>query len=177
VNGDWLLDDFRDPGRASGTGTVWRCFTDNVMGGVSRARAEYGEVAGRCALCLRGTVSLENNGGFVQLALDLAPDGAAVDVSAYAGIAVEVYGDGAAYNLHLRSSDCGLPWQSYRATLEVPPRWSALCLPFTAFVAHRLAVPLNTSALRRIGLVAIGQARNVDIAIGRLALYRSSHGG
>lgn len=168
---EWLIDDFARPQGACGTGTAWRCFTDRVMGGVSEAAAQHGEVAGRPALRLRGQVSLENNGGFVQLALDLAAGGAAVDAGAYAGLALDLYGDGRSYNLHLRTDACLRPWQSYRATVATAPAWRSLCLPFSAFAPHRLEAPLDTRRLRRVGLVAIGEAGPVDVAIGRLALY------
>ena len=49
----------------------WYFFSDAVMGGVSRGEVFVREVCGRKAVEMRGTVSLENNGGFIQIALDL----------------------------------------------------------------------------------------------------------
>jgi hypothetical protein len=171
---EYLLDHFENPREASGTRTVWRCFTDTVMGGLSSARAEHGVVMGRPALRLRGQVSLENNGGFVQIALDLAPGGGTFDASAYAGLAVELTGDGRAYKVHLRTTDCTLPWQSYRATVSTSSSWTSVSIPFSQFAAHRVSAGLDLTRLRRIGLVAIGEAGDVDVAISRLALYTHS---
>ena len=61
---------------------------------------------------MRGDVSLENNGGFVQISLDLAPDGHAVDASAWSGIEFDVFGNGEDYGVHLRTADLSQPWQS-----------------------------------------------------------------
>jgi hypothetical protein len=71
-----LIDDFNDPGGLSRLGTPWRFVTDQVMGGVSSGRIAFAEIQGRHCLCLHGDVSLDNKGGFIQLALDLAPAGA-----------------------------------------------------------------------------------------------------
>lgn len=76
-----ILDDLsRDPPWSS-VGTAWRLLTDGVMGGVSTGRMTRETIAGRPALRLRGEVGLANNGGFVQIVLDLSPDGGVVDAS------------------------------------------------------------------------------------------------
>ena len=49
----------------------WSMFTDPVMGGVSEGSAALEMILGRRALRLRGRVSLERNGGFVQVARPL----------------------------------------------------------------------------------------------------------
>jgi hypothetical protein len=49
----------------------WYFFSDAVMGGVSRGEVFMREVYGRKAVEMRGTVSLDNNGGFIQIAFDL----------------------------------------------------------------------------------------------------------
>ena len=81
-----IIDDLsRDP-PLSAIGTRWQLFTDRVMGGVSNGTMVREMVAGRPAIRMRGDVSLENNGGFIQIALDLAADGKAIDASAWRGI-------------------------------------------------------------------------------------------
>lgn len=57
--------------RSSPAPAAWRFFTDGVMGGVSRGGMTAETAAGRPALCLRGEVRLDNNGGFIQMALEL----------------------------------------------------------------------------------------------------------
>ncbi len=164
-----LLDDRTSGTYAASTGTDWELVTDRVMGGVSSGRLKVEEVGGRPALRMTGQVSLENNGGFVQMALDLAPGGGPVDASRFAGITLVVHGNGAAYGVHLRTADVVRPWQSYRAGVVAEPRWTTVTLPFEAFTPHRIDAPLDTTRLRRIGIVAIGRAFAAEIALARLA--------
>ena len=89
---DRIIDDFSQPGPRTRCGTAWELVSDQVMGGVSDGRLTHEPVAGRPAHHLTGTVSLDNNGGFLQMALDLHPDGNAVDASGFAGLAGALMG-------------------------------------------------------------------------------------
>ncbi len=166
-----LIDDFGTAGGPSRLGTPWRLVTDGVMGGVSAGALSRAEIDGRSALCLQGEVSLENNGGFVQAALDLAPEGY-LDASTYTGIRLVVRGNGESYNLHLKTADVRLPWQSYRSIVPTGPRWREIRLPFGGFEPHRISVPLDTAGLRSLGLVAIGRAFAADFCVAEIGLYR-----
>jgi hypothetical protein len=154
-------------------GARWELIADRVMGGVSTGSMTRETVAGRDALRMRGEVSLENNGGFLQVALDLAPGGGAVDARPWTGIEIDILGEGERYNLHLRTADVVRPWQSYRAEFVATPQWRTVRLPFGAFAAHRIDAPLDLSRLRRLGVVAIGRAFavDVDVAIAGLRFY------
>ena len=169
-----VIDDFTLPAPNAKNGASWRFVSDGVMGGVSRGTMLRDTIAGRNALRMRGTVSLENNGGFIQVALDLSPDGAPIDASSFAGIEIDVIGNGDVYNLHLRTADLSRPWQSYRQSFVAGKDWKTHRLPFSNFDAHRISVPLDASKLRRIGIVAIGRAFEADIAIGRIRFYKGS---
>jgi Complex I intermediate-associated protein 30 (CIA30) len=76
-----IIDDLRRDPPLSTIGTMWQLFTDRVMGGVSNGTMARGTVAGRPAIRMRGEVRVENSGGFVQIALDLAIDRKAIDAS------------------------------------------------------------------------------------------------
>jgi hypothetical protein len=165
-----LIDDFAVTGGPSRLGTPWRLVTDGVMGGVSAGGLSLAQIDGRRALCLRGEVRLENNGGFVQAALDLAPRGD-LDASAYTGIRLLVRGNGEAYNLHLKTADLRLPWQSYRSSFHTGPEWREIRLPFGGFEPHRIDVPLDTAHLRSLGLVAIGRAFAAELCVAEIGLY------
>ncbi|PWR02441.1 CIA30 family protein [Meridianimarinicoccus roseus] len=165
-----IIDDLALPHPRAATGTDWQLVSDRVMGGVSSGGLSREVVSGHPALRLQGDVRLDNDGGFVQAALDLAPDGAALDARPWRAIALDVAGNGQSYNLHLRTADVTRPWQSYRATFTAHPDWSLVELPFTRFAPHRLDAPLDLSTLRRIGLVAIGRAFRADLAVARIAL-------
>ncbi len=168
---DRIIDDLSHPGPRTPLGTAWELVSDQVMGGVSDGQLTHEPIAGRPARHLTGTVSLDNNGGFLQMALDLRPDRDAVDASGFAGLELDLYGNGQSYNIHLRTDDVTRPWQSYRQTVTASPDWTTHHLPFTAFTAHRLDAPFDPCTLRRIGIVAIGRAFHADIALGGLRFY------
>lgn len=166
-----IIDDRRSGKLDANIGTPWRLLTDTVMGGVSSGRLDPAVVAGRSCLRLTGEVSLENSGGFVQASLDLDPAGT-LDARGYRGIELDVYGNGQDYNLHLRTADTRIVWQSYRAGFHAAPEWRTLRLPFTAFQPYRISQPLDLQTLRRLGVVAIGREMRADLCIARIGLYR-----
>ncbi len=165
-----FLDDHESADRASATGAGWRLVTDGVMGGVSEGRLKSATMEGRPCLRLQGEVKLENNGGFIQAALNV-PDAVLSGIDAYQGIFLEVYGKDESYNVHLRTRDLWLPWQSYRTTFTAMPRWQTLYLPFAVFEPYRTTKALDITRLQRIGVVAIGRAFSADLCIGKIGLY------
>jgi hypothetical protein len=167
-----VIDDRTGEGLGSSLGRPWRLVTDSVMGGVSTGRLTVDRLAARDCLRLTGAVSLENNGGFVQAALDL-DDRRPFDASAYDGIELDVLGNGEPYNVHLRTAGMWLPWQAHRATFDTTGEWRTVRLPFTAFAPYQVTGQFDRSRLRRIGLVAIGRAFDADLCVARLALYRA----
>lgn len=166
-----IIDDRSADSLRSTLGSEWRIVTDGVMGGVSQGRLSLEKIEGRDCLRLRGNVSLENNGGFVQAALDL-PEDSLRNISDYGGLLIEVYSNNERYNVHLRTRDMWLPWQSYRATFTAVERWRSLRLPFADFEAHRIDKALDLRRLKRIGLVAIGREFEADLCLGGIAFYR-----
>lgn len=154
----------------SNLGTKWRLVTDTVMGGVSQGRLINDTVQGKRCLHMTGDVSLDNKGGFVQASLDLGID-KPLDASAYTGIELEVCGNEEIYNVHLRTTDTRIVWQSYRASFVAGPHWKAVRLPFCEFKPHRIALPLDIHNLRRIGVVAIGRAFHADLSVSRINFY------
>jgi len=83
-----------DPFPFTSSGLQWMGITDRVMGGVSNGSLSRETIDGRASNVLRGNVSLENNGGFVQMATDLSLEPSVdlyVDASDYDGIELDVY--------------------------------------------------------------------------------------
>lgn len=167
-----IIDDLSREPPIAAIGSNWQLLTDQVMGGVSKGTMVRDVVAGRAAIRMRGDVSLENNGGFVQIALDLSPDGGVVDGSDWGGIELDAFGNGEEYAVHLRTDALARPWQSYRQIFTADPQWRTIQLPFDHFVPHRTDILLDTHRLRRIGLVAIGRAFSADLALGGLRFMR-----
>lgn len=168
---DRLIDDFSSGDGRSRLGTSWRLVTDRVMGGVSDAAMSVREIDGRRALCMQGDVSLANNGGFVQVNIDLSADGY-LDAGDYAGVRLWVRGNGETYHLHLKTSATRMPWQSYRADFLADDHWREVRLPFAEFQPHRLVPTLDPTRLRRLGVVAIGRSMYADLCIAEIGLYR-----
>ena len=160
-----IIDDLSREFPEAATGSRWELLSDRVMGGVSSGTIRRELVAGRIAIRMRGVVSLENNGGFIQMALDLNPAGAAVDCRAFSGIEIEVAGNGEDYGMHLRTSDLSRPWQSYRQAFRAGADWRTITLPFAGFVPHRTDAAFDPGRIRRLGLVAIGRAFEADLAL------------
>jgi hypothetical protein len=162
-----FLDEF------SGTSDAadWRVFSDRVMGGVSTGSAVVTMVQGCRALRLTGTVSLERNGGFLQMARAIdhrvLPHG---DASAFAGLFLTVCGSPGTYFIHLRTADTRAPWMYYAAPLPVTSVWSDVVIPWSAFVPKALQRAHDPSRLTRLGVVAAGTAFDADIAVARVAL-------
>ncbi|MFG6511364.1 MULTISPECIES: CIA30 family protein [unclassified Sulfitobacter] len=132
----------------------WEFVSDTVMGGVSSGAVAEEIVGGRSATVLRGTVSLENNGGFIQMAFDLHEDGADVDVSAWDGIEMDVYGDGGTYDVRLRTARLTKPWQSFRADFVGYPTGKRLRFLFV----HWYPIGLKQSSTQ-VALDASGYLR------------------
>jgi hypothetical protein len=165
------IDDLSRDFPEARNGTHWQLLSDAVMGGVSAGQMTRTVIAQRPAIRMQGDVSLENNGGFLQIALDLAPGGAVFDASGFAGIAVDVWGNGEEYGLHLRSANLSRPWQSYRMSFAAMPSWQEIRFPFRDFAPHRTDLPFDAHLLRRIGIVAIGRAFTADVAVGGLRFF------
>lgn len=172
-----IIDDPSRPEPLAATGTGWQLISDRVMGGLSTGSTARETVAGRPAIRMRGGVSLENNGGFVQIARDLGAAGAAVDASGWTGIQLDVLGNDQLYGIHLRTTDLARPWQSYRQSFVATSVWQTLRLPFAQFRPHRTEQPLRTDGLRRIGLIAIGRAFEVDLAVADIRFYADAPAG
>lgn len=144
----------------------WELVTDQVMGGVSNGQIERAVIDGRTATRMTGRLSLDNNGGFIQIAADLPPPpGGAM------GVALQLIGNAETYNIHLRTSDLSRPWQSFRQAFTAPSEWTLCHFDFGDFEAHRTDEPLRPENIRRIGIVAIGRVFDADAAVSSVSYY------
>ncbi len=150
----------------------WDFVADTVMGGVSQGRIDDVTIDGRAAMRLTGSVSLENDGGFVQMAFDLADGGGAMDASGWSGIEIDVLGNGETYDLRLRTDQLSRPWQSFRTEFTAPESWTTLRFPFSDFVPHKTDAAFDPARLRRMGVVAIGREFEADVAVSGVRLFR-----
>jgi Complex I intermediate-associated protein 30 (CIA30) len=167
---DLIINDRSSDNLSANLGTQWRLVTDQVMGGVSNGELNLDDYKGKKCLCMRGNVSIDNNGGFVQIALDLN-QGEPLDASAYTGVEFSVAGNNEPYNVHFRTTDLWLPWQSYRYTFKASPEWQTIRIPFASLEAYRTTTKFRQDKLKRIGLVGIGRNFKADLCVASIKFY------
>ncbi len=164
-----IIDDRSSGSTYSNMGNEWRLVTDQVMGGVSEGSLFLDSYLGRDCMKMKGQVSTRNNGGFVQIALDLTAD-KTFNASEYEGILLDISGNNEQYN-HIRTSDLWFPWQSYRASFNATEEWKTVKIPFSELTPYRTTQAFRKKAIKRIGLVAIGRQFNAELCIGSVTFY------
>ncbi|MEM8953816.1 MAG: CIA30 family protein [Verrucomicrobiota bacterium] len=142
----WLFD-FRKAERAD----AWPAVNDGVMGGISAGDSTIANNA----LLFKGSLSLENNGGFssVREAVNL-------DLVAYKGIRLRVKGDGRSYQLRLQT-DSRFRDQpvSYSGSFDTKRNeWVEVDVPFSSlqqsFRGRNLSdFPFDPAKIELIGLL------------------------
>ncbi len=142
-----VIFDFR-PGDSE---SAWSPVNDSVMGGLSDGRSQ---VTDEGILEFRGTVSLENNGGFASVRSRPGEH----DLTGFEGLMLRVRGDGQRYSCNLRT-DFALAGGSYQARFDTREGvWEQIPLRFEDFEARsygRLvpnAPPLDLKRIRSLGL-------------------------
>jgi len=168
----FLLDDFSAD--RSAIGTEWKGFTDQVMGGVSDMIITRIPEADRTFVRMQGEVSLENNGGFIQIRLMLKSFLKPFNGSAYKGIRVKVRGKGSGYYIFLRTCSMILPWKYLAASVSVTDEWQEVDIPWSAFKQgdYGRVGKLRTNRLKSLALVAYGEEFEAMIDLAEIGLYR-----
>ena len=167
-----LIDDFSKSGRNPIFGTRWQLVTDQVMGGVSSGKIEFLPFERRFCMRLIGTVSLENNGGFIQARLYFDPQQKPINAHDSDGVKLRVKGNGQTYALHLRSKDTVLAWQYYQAEFTARQTWQEIKIPFTQFEPASLKPSLDTKTLTSIAVVAIKKEMQADLWVDEISFYK-----
>ena len=165
-----VIDDRSYNDVTSNLGTKWQLVTDGVMGGLSQGQLTLDEYKGKNCLRMRGDVTTENNGGFVQIALSLSEQGD-FDASAYTGVEIEVAGNNELYNIHFRTGDLWFPWQSYRYSFTAESDWQTYRVPFSELEKYKTFNKFSPDQIKRIGLVAIGRDFQADLCLAAIAFY------
>jgi len=165
-----VIDDRSNNDLTSNLGTKWRLVTDGVMGGLSQGQLTLDEYKGKSCLRMRGDVTTENNGGFVQIALALAVKDV-FDASAYSGIEIEVAGNNEVYNIHFRTDELWFPWQSYRYSFKAERDWKTYRITFSELEKYKTTHKFSSEEIERIGLVAIGREFKADLCLADIRFY------
>ncbi len=110
---------------------TWRIVNDTVMGGRSSASLGWGD-DGR--LVWSGTLSLENNGGFVSIRTDADWS----DWSEFDGIEVALEGQGRDVEVSVQREGQSIRGGGYRAAVPTERQGETrVLIPFSAFVPKR----------------------------------------
>lgn len=159
-----VFDDFSGNANAR-----WDYVADGVMGGVSSGRAEIRGSGADAVLRLTGTVSTDNNGGFLQVRRRFS-DPWAQDAQ---GLELRVRGNGERYYVFLKTPGLGRVWYSYRASFTASDVWQTIRLPFTEFGASHDGMPqiFSPSNVNSVAIVAYGADFEADVSVGRISLY------
>lgn len=171
VKDNLVIDDRSNDDATSNLGTRWRLVTDTVMGGLSKGQLTLDSYKGKKCLRMRGDVTTENNGGFVQIALPLSEQGV-FDASAYNGVEIEVAGNDELYNIHFRTDSLWFPWQSYRYSFTARSDWQTYRIPFSELEQYKTSEDFSRDEIERIGLVAIGRDFQADLCLAEIRFYR-----
>ncbi len=167
-----LIDDFS--GNSSALGTTWQGFTDRVMGGISDMQSGIRSDGTDFYLRMSGQVSLENNGGFIQVRLMLHPDQIPVDLSRYNGLELKVRGKGNSYYIFLRTRSTRFPWKFYLAPIPgLESEWQTVRIPWTAFKKGDFGTmpPFSPRYVTSLAIVAYKKAFSAEIEVSEIRFY------
>mgnify|MGYP002476179619 FL=1 len=150
-------------------GSRWDYVADRVMGGVSEGRAEIIGKGPDALLRLTGTVSTENNGGFLQVRQRFSDPWPANAT----GLKVRVRGNGQSYYVFLKTPDLSRVWYSYRAPFVASDVWSEVTLPFDDFRPSHDGMPesFTVADVNSIAIVAYGADYSADVTLDWIKLY------
>ena len=97
----------------------WKIVNDGVMGGLSQATITN-EVDG--AICFKGTISLENNGGFSSVRYRFSRK----DIARYTKLQIRLKGDGKRYQFRLKRSQSDQ--YAYISHFETSGAWQTITI-------------------------------------------------
>ena len=157
-----LKDNFQDSNQ-------WKYISDNVMGGVSTGSIAYKMKEGYSEAYLSGDVSIENNGGFIQIRRNLK----AIDLSKAKYIKIVAKGNNQKYFLHLRTAGTIMPWQYYQISFEVEEKYKEYILPIEKFKKSGSFQPsrVNTKSISSVALVAYGRNHESNVYVKEISFF------
>lgn len=167
-----LLDDFSKD--SSQLHTQWEGFTDQVMGGVSEQSVFRLSEGNEFYIRMSGDVSLDNNGGFIQIRLPLAGTFQTFDGSDYKGIRLKIRGKGNGYYIFIRTTRTILPWKFYKSKIPMSEEWDTVFLPWESFEEgdYGFLVDFNPAKIKNLALVAYAEAFRAEVDLTEIGLYK-----
>ena len=148
----------------------WRYIADDVMGGVSTGNVEYKIDEEDVIAILKGNVSTENNGGFIQIRRDLKD----INLENANSVKIVAKGNSQKYYIFLRTTGRLLPWQYYASEFTVNENFNEFILPIINFEksGFLLAKNINPKKITSIGIVAFGRDHEAEIFIKEIGFIK-----
>ena len=146
----------------------WEFVSDKVMGGISEGKFEILKDKKNNFLRLSGSVSTENNGGFIQIKSNFD-----IDEDNFNGIRIKARGLPSEYFIHIRTSFLLLPWQYYSGKFVVSDVWEDHEILFKDFEKSNFYQPslFSSSDIKSIGFVAFGKNFEAQLDIVQAELF------
>jgi len=141
----------------------WRYIADNVMGGISKGSVEFKKIEDSSVAILKGNVTTENNGGFIQIRRDLRD----INLEKASSIKLVAKGNTQKYYVFIRTTRTKLPWQYYESEFFVNDVFKEFILPIKDFKKSGILMPssINPKKITSIGLVAFGRDHYAELLI------------
>jgi uncharacterized surface protein with fasciclin (FAS1) repeats len=144
-NDEKFLVNFKDEDCAKG----WSSVNDDVMGGISKGGFE---ITDRKTLLFKGSLSLENNGGFASIRSK--PKN--LDLTGMKALAVRAKGDGRTYWIELRVTR-QMRASSYRADFTTTKgEWKNSIIPLENFKLQAFGQPLPSDPIKPEEVESVG---------------------
>ena len=170
IRSEVMIIDSLDTQNEGSNSNTWKFFTDGVMGGLSEGRVIKDIVQGVNCYRMSGNVTTENNGGFIQIRLDLNTKD---NINEYEGFYIKVYGNNKKYYLHIRTSLTLAPWQYYTHSFNANKQWNIIKTPFNDFKRSNFYQPkkLGNQKIKTVGLIAGFDDYQADVCLAEIGLY------
>ena len=159
-----LIDNFNNDNQEN-----WEFISDQVMGGVSFGSYEILNEGNLSFLKLTGFVSLENNGGFIQVRKKIK----GLKNMNFKGIKINSRGNDKEYFIHIRTKFTLLPWQYYQGKFSVNSEWQEIKINLSEFKRSGSLLPKNVKAqhIVSVAIVAFGKKHRVNLEVSEIAFY------
>ena len=147
----------------------WEFISDQVMGGVSFGDYKIISEQNVNFIRLTGFVSLENNGGFIQVRKKINN----LTDKKIKGIKFKCKGNNTDYFIHIRTNFTLLPWQYYQAKFFVNSNWQDIQIDLSNFSGSGILLPktIKPKHIKSIAIVAFGKKHRVNLDVSDIAFY------
>ena len=131
---------------------------------------EYNIIEEDVIAVLKGNVSTENNGGFIQIRRDLKN----INLENANSVKLVAKGNSQKYYIFLRTTGTILPWQYYASEFTVNENFNEFVLPISDFEksGFLLAKNINPKKITSIGIVAYGRDHEAEIFIKEIGFIK-----